>query len=51
MTTTEEVYFLVRTGTWGQEELDKWIQERIDAVLYGEEEEIGYEEEDEEELE
>ena len=48
MQTTEEVYFLVRTGVWGQEELDNWIQTRIDAVLYGEEEDIGYDDEDEE---
>ena len=47
MQTTEEVYFLVRTGTWGPEELDSWIQGRIDAVLYGEEE-ISYDDEDEE---
>ena len=46
MTTTEEVYFLVRTGTWGPEQLDTWIQERIDAVLYGEE--VDYDNEEEE---
>ena len=26
-----EVYFLVRTGTWGEEDLDNWLQASIDA--------------------
>ena len=32
MTTLNEVYFLVRVGSWDEDALDDWIQERIDAV-------------------
>ena len=35
MQTTEEVYFLVRTGTWSPEELENWVQQRHDEFLYG----------------
>ena len=44
MTTTEEVYFLVRTGTWSQEDLENWIQQRHDQFLYGDNEECDEEE-------
>lgn len=27
--TTDEVYFLVRTGVWGQAELEEWCQQRM----------------------
>lgn len=26
---TDEVYFLVRTGTWGQADLEDWCQRRM----------------------
>lgn len=30
--TTEEVYFLVRVGSWSQQELEQWVQARIEEV-------------------
>ena len=30
MTTTAEVYFLVRVGSWDEDDLENWVQERID---------------------
>jgi flagellar biosynthesis/type III secretory pathway protein FliH len=32
MTTLSEVYFLVRVGTWDEDDLDQYIQERVDAA-------------------
>lgn len=28
---TEEVYFLVRVGSWDQQQLEAWVQDRIHA--------------------
>lgn len=32
-TTVSEVYFLVRVGSWGDDDLENYIQERIDNAL------------------
>ena len=31
MTTIDEVYFLVRVGSWTEDDLENYIQERADA--------------------
>ena len=36
MTTTDEAYFLVRVGTWSQDDLEAWVQKRIDAQMFDE---------------
>jgi flagellar biosynthesis/type III secretory pathway protein FliH len=32
MTTLSEVYFLVRVGSWDEDALENYIQERVDEV-------------------
>ena len=32
MTTTSEVYFLVRVGSWDEDDLDNYIQERAEEL-------------------
>jgi flagellar biosynthesis/type III secretory pathway protein FliH len=32
MTTTAEVYFLVRVGSWDEDDLENWVQERMDEA-------------------
>lgn len=32
MTTLSEVYFLVRVGSWDEDDLENYIQERVDEV-------------------
>jgi flagellar biosynthesis/type III secretory pathway protein FliH len=31
MTTTAEVYFLVRTGMWGEDDLESYIADKVEA--------------------
>ena len=31
---TEEVYFLVRVGSWDQQQLEAWVKERISYEEY-----------------
>jgi flagellar biosynthesis/type III secretory pathway protein FliH len=33
MTTVSEVYFLVRVGSWDEDDLENWAQERADEQL------------------
>lgn len=40
-----EVYFLVRTGTWTEEDLNIWLQENIDSYYHDEEDMDDYEKE------
>jgi hypothetical protein len=35
--TTEEVYFLVRVGSWDQVQLEAWVVERINESVFEEE--------------
>ena len=31
--TVDEVYFLVRIGSWDQDALERWVSEQVDAAL------------------
>ena len=33
MTSISEVYFLVRVGSWDEDDLENWAQERVDAQM------------------
>jgi hypothetical protein len=33
MTSVSEVYFLVRVGSWDEDDLENWAQERADALM------------------
>lgn len=39
-----EVYFLVRTGTWGEDDLNTWLQQNLDA--HYEDDDLGEYQED-----
>lgn len=38
-----EVYFLVRTGTWSEEDMNTWLQANIEASQYDEDDFNEYE--------
>ena len=40
MTTVDEAYFLVRVGSWTQEDLERWVADQIFAALNSQEEQI-----------
>lgn len=41
-----EVYFLVRVGTWSEEDLNLWLQQNIEAAQYDDSEDYNEYEKD-----